>query len=212
MDNLPFKKVLAISAHTDDAEFGCGGTIHRLLEQGSEVYSAVFSICEDSVLEGLANNILETEMYKSSKVLGIDQNNIRVYRYPVRKFPAYRQEILEDMVKLLHEINPDTVLTHTTTDVHQDHQVVVQESIRAFKFKTLLGYDLPWNNFSFRTDAVLEVEKDDVLAKARALACYASQSFRHYAKEDFLISQAKMRGVQGKKEYAEAFEVIRLFF
>ncbi len=210
MQNLPFKKVLTLSAHTDDAEFGCGAMVHRLLNQGCEVYSAVFSICEESVPDGLAKDILQTEMHESAKILGINKDKIIVYKYPVRKFPQYRQEILEDMVKLLKDINPDLVLTHTSTDVHQDHQVISQESIRAFRYKTLLGYDLPWNNLSFQTDAIIEVNRENLSAKSQALACYKSQGFRHYAKEDFLLSQAKLRGVQGKKDYAEAFEIIRL--
>lgn len=210
MKNLHFKKILALSAHTDDMEFGSGASLHRFLNQGCEIYSAVFSICEESVPKEYSKDILQTEMYKSAEKLGIKGQNIIVYKYPVRKFLLYRQDILENMIGLLKNINPDLIFTHSTFDIHQDHQVISQESVRAFRYKTLLGYELPWNNISFSTDALIEVQKTNINAKAQALACYESQSFRHYSKEDFILSQAKIRGVQGKTEYAEAFEVIRL--
>ena len=94
MNKLPFQRVLALSAHTDDIEYGCGAVIHRLIRQGARVYSAVFSICEDSVPEGLPDDILLTEMYQASKQLGILKKNVTVFRYPVRKLPHYRQDIL----------------------------------------------------------------------------------------------------------------------
>ena len=44
-----FKKILIVAPHTDDAEFGCGATISRMVEEGLEVYIATFSACEKSV-------------------------------------------------------------------------------------------------------------------------------------------------------------------
>jgi len=210
MKNLPFKKVLALSAHTDDFEFGCGATINRLLRQECEVYSAIFSICEESVPGGLDKNILVNEMYESANVFNLRKENIHVFKFPVRKFPAYRQEILEEMVKLQREIKPDLVFTSSRDDIHQDHQVVCNESIRAFRYSTILGYELPWNHLSFTNSALIEVEKVDLNVKATAIAEYKSQDFRHYSNKDFFLSHAQLRGAQNKPKYAEAFEVIKL--
>ena len=210
MNILPFQNVLALSAHTDDMEYGCGALIHRLIKQGAQVTSAVFSICEDSVPVGFPDDILLSEMYQAAKELGLAKENINVFRYPVRKLPQYRQEILEELVKLAKISQPDLVLTPSSQDIHQDHQVIYQESIRAFRYITLLGYELPWNTIAFTASGIIEVTRPDLQAKARAISCYKSQQFRHYSKFEFFESMARLRGTQQKKEFAEAFEVIRL--
>ncbi|HID40411.1 MAG TPA: PIG-L family deacetylase [Calditrichaeota bacterium] len=212
MKSLPFKKILALSAHTDDIEFGCGATLHRLLEQNSEIHVIVFSICEDSVPNGLSKDVLLHEMYRSAKMLGIKKENIEVHRFPVRKFPQYRQEILEILVAAGKKIKPDLVFTHSTQDVHQDHHTVAEESIRAFRFTTLLGFELPWNNIISTSQVIVEVNENNLQAKTQAVACYESQNFRSYAEGDIFLSQAKLRGIQGRKPYAEAFEAIRFIF
>ncbi len=210
MRKLPFKRALVLSSHTDDMEFGCGATVHRLIRQGCEVHSAVFSICEESVPDGLPKDVLLQEMHQAAKVIGIDQKKIISFRYPVRKFPAHRQEILEDLVRLGKEIQPDLVLTHCSGDVHQDHQVMYRESVRAFRYLNLWGYELPWNNISFTASGMIEVEPENITAKADAIACYKSQGFRHYARHEFFESHARLRGIQNRSEFAEAFEIIRV--
>ena len=210
MKNLPFNKVLLLSAHTDDFEFGCGATVSRLIRQNCEIYSAVFSICEESVPKGMAKDTLLKEMQNSAKHFGLNEENIRVFKFPVRKFPEFRQDILEEMVKLQKEIKPDLVLTSSRDDIHQDHQVICNESIRAFRYSTILGYELPWNHLSFTNSALIEVEKVDLDVKAAAIAEYKSQNFRHYSNKDFFLSHAQLRGAQNKTKYAEAFEFIKL--
>ena len=191
-------------------EFGAGGTIHRLLQQGSEVYSAVFSSCEESVPEGFAKDVLVGEMYESAAQLGIVAENISLFPFPVRRFPHYRQEILEDLVRLQRKLQPDMILVPCSQDVHQDHQVIHNEAVRAFRYQSIFGYELPWNNISFSTDALIELSEENIDAKAAAIARYKSQGFRHYAQRDFFYGHARLRGVQKKAPLAEAFEVIRL--
>lgn len=210
MKNLPFNKVLALSPHTDDMEFGCSATLHRLLQNGANVHSAVFSLCEDSVPEGLAKDVLLHEMQAAARVLGIPEKNVHVFNYPVRRFSEQRQDILEDLVRLRREITPDLVFTPASTDVHQDHQVIHRESIRAFRYQSMLGYELPWNTMSFHAQAVIEISEENLNQKAKALACYKSQAFRHYFKTELFRSQASVRGLQNKTSFSEAFEVIRL--
>ena len=102
--------VLVLAPHTDDGELGCGATISKFIEEGKNIYYAAFSICEESVPEGYPENILETEVKKATHVLGIKQENLIVYKFKVRRFPEFRQEILEELVKLKKQINPDLVL------------------------------------------------------------------------------------------------------
>ena len=212
MKKIPYNKVLLLSPHVDDIEFGCGGTISRLIDEGAKIYSAVFSFCHESIPKGLPSNILQDEMYEAAAVLKIEKQNIFTFDYPVRRFTEYRQDILEDMVKLKKEINPDLVLTPSTFDVHQDHEVICKESIRAFRFNTLLGYELPWNNLEFKNQMIIKLQDKDIEKKVEAVNCYKSQQFRKYGNAILFKDGAVVRGIQNKIDLAEIFEVIKIFF
>jgi LmbE family N-acetylglucosaminyl deacetylase len=203
-------QALVIAPHTDDGEFGCGGTMARLIEEGTEVHYAALSIAEDSVPNGMPRDILATEVAKATQELGIDAKHLQVERFPVRRFPEFRQRILELLVDLNKRISPDLVFIPSSTDTHQDHQVVSQEGFRAFKRTTILGYEIPWNNLTFSTNAFFFLEPRHLEAKLRSLRCYVSQLGREYVDEQFIRSLARTRGVQIGAEYAESFEVIRL--
>ena len=204
-----FKRILVLAPHTDDGEVGCGGSIHRFLEEGVEVYYAAFSTARKSLRSGLPPDTLEKEVKEATSTLGIPRGNLLLFDYAVREFPKYRQEILEELIMLRTKISPDLVFVPSPTDIHQDHKVVADEALRAFKRVTVLGYEEPWNNIVFVTRNFIKLKKSDVEIKAEALKCYRSQIHRAYFTEDFVWSLARMRGIQIENEYAEAFEVLR---
>jgi LmbE family N-acetylglucosaminyl deacetylase len=203
------QNVLILGPHTDDGEFGCGGTIAKFVEEKKNVFYATFSCAEESVPEGLPKDILLTEVKASSKILGIKDENLLIYRYPVRKFDHYRQNILEDLVKLNHKIKPDLVIMPSNYDLHQDHYTIAMEGLRAFKFTSILGYEMPWNNIQFTTNSFIHLTENHVNKKLESVKCYRSQTGRKYANEEFIKGLAKTRGVQIGVEYAEAFTVHR---
>ena len=94
------KRILILAPHTDDGEFGCGGTISKFIEEGAEVFYVAFSCAEESVPKGFPKDILETEVKKATSVLEIKPENLFIYKYLVRKLSYHRQEILENMVHL----------------------------------------------------------------------------------------------------------------
>jgi LmbE family N-acetylglucosaminyl deacetylase len=202
-------RVLVLAPHTDDGELGCGGTIARFVDTGAKVYYAAFSIAEASVPPEFPRNILETEVKAATKQLGIDAQRLLLYRYPVRHFAAHRQEILEDLVSLSREIQPDLVIMPPTHDLHQDHTTVAREGLRAFKQTSILCYELPWNNLHFATQCFAALSKEQLQRKVDALECYDSQKHRNYLSADFIRSLALTRGVQVGQAFAEAFEVVR---
>jgi len=201
--------VLILAPHTDDGELGCGATIAKYIQKGTNIFYVAFSICEQSVPEGFPKNILETEVKKATKELGIKKENIVIKKYPVRKFPSYRQEILEDLVAIRKELKPDLVFLPSSFDIHQDHATIFQEGRRAFKNESILGYEFMWNNFSFDSTCFITVNKQHIQKKIRALDKYKSQAKKFHTKEKLITSLANYRGLQISEEYAEAFEVIR---
>lgn len=207
MKNL--EKILVLGPHTDDGEFGCGGTIAKFIEEGKELYYATFSCAEESVPKHLPKDILLTEVKKASQVLGIKPENLLIYRYQVRKFADYRQEILEDLVKLNKTIKPDLVLMPSNHDLHQDHFTIAMEGLRAFKFTSILGYEMPWNNITFETRSFVYLKERHINKKLESLKCYRSQIGKKYANEEYIKGLARTRGVQIGVQFAETFDVLR---
>jgi N-acetylglucosamine malate deacetylase 1 len=205
------KKVLIIAPHPDDAEFGLGGTISKLIADGKEVHLAVLSTCEKSTPIGFTKGVIIDEMYASSQLLGIKSEHIHTYDFEVRDFPAFRQNILETFIKLRDQLKPDLVFVPCSSDIHQDHITVHQEGLRAFKYTCLLGYEMPWNNFGFTSFVYVKLSQEHLAKKMAALDIYESQKQRSYNNVNFVTALAQVRGGQIQQEYAESFELIRFF-
>lgn len=204
-----FKTVFVLAPHTDDGELGAGGTIARLVETGADVHYFAFSTAEASVPEHLPKGILKTEVKAATSKLGIQPEKLHIYNYEVRKLGYHRQEILEDLIAIRRKVKPNLVFIPSLNDIHQDHMVVAQEGLRAFKATTVLGYELIWNNLNFNTACFVELEQRHLGAKIKALSEYKSQSHRDYMSEEFVTSLMRSRGVQIGCKFAESFEVIR---
>jgi LmbE family N-acetylglucosaminyl deacetylase len=203
--------VIVFAPHTDDGEVGCGGTIAKFIEHEKNVYYVAFSTARtSSVQNGFAENILETEVKKATKTLGVSQDHLILYDFPVRRFPEYRQDILEEMIKIRNTVQPDLIFVPSLNDIHQDHQVIAREGLRAFKKHTIFGYEEPWNNIVFESRCFIPLEKKHIERKVQALKCYESQRHRAYLTESAIWGIAELRGTQLEGGYAEAFEVLRL--
>lgn len=207
--NSVFKRLLVLSPHTDDGEFGCGGSISKFIRLGCEVFYVAFSSAEKSIPSGLPVDILKKEVKEATAVLGIPEKNLILFEFEVRCFPEFRQIILEEMIKLRNDIKPDIVMLPSLSDTHQDHKVIAEEGFRAFKTLKILGYEIPWNNIYFSTNLFVELNEECLNKKVNAIKCYKSQYFRKYSSEAFIRSLAITRGIQIGKDYAEAFEVLR---
>jgi LmbE family N-acetylglucosaminyl deacetylase len=204
------ERALVLAPHTDDGEFGCGGTMARLVEAGCEVRYVAFSIATRSLPEGFAPDTLAREVREATAELGIPEESLTVHDFDVRTFPERRQDILELLVDLWDEWRPEVVFQPSHHDVHQDHQTIAQEGLRAFKRTTLLGYEIPWNNFDFSYGAYVALEQRHVERKAAAVRRYASQQHRRYADEEYIWNVARVHGTNVNREYAEVFQVYRI--
>jgi len=201
------KKILVISPHTDDGELGCGGSIAKFIDEGYDVEYVALSCCEKSIPPEYPRDILSREVKEATKILGISQPIL--FSFEVREFPKLRQEILDALIRLRNKIQPDIVFTPSRFDTHQDHKTTVEETMRAFKKCTLLGYEQPWNNITFNTLAFIPLKDEYISRKIDALNCYKTQKERAYLNEDFVRGLAVTRGTQIEEKYAEAFEVIK---
>jgi LmbE family N-acetylglucosaminyl deacetylase len=205
-----WRRVLVLAPHTDDGEFGCGGTMARLVDAGADVRYVAFSIATKSLPEGFPPDTLAREVREATAELGISEANLTVHDFEVRTFPERRQDILELLIALWDEWKPDAVFQPTARDVHQDHQVIAAEGLRAFKRTTILGYEIPWNNFDFAYQAYVALERSHLERKAAALTKYASQQHRRYADREYIWNIARTHGINVNREYAEVFQVYRV--
>ena len=117
---------------------------------------------------------------------------------------------MDKLILIRKEFDPDLVFLPCSQDIHQDHHVIYQEGIRAFKYSSIFGYELPQNTFAFNHVGFIGLNNNIIKRKISAMLNYESQKFRDYSSENFIRSLAIIRGLQCGKEYAEAFEVIRL--
>lgn len=201
--------ILVLAPHTDDGELGAGGSIARWSEEGHDIHYVAFSACQTAIPDGWPTDVLRSEVAEATKHLGIRPDRLHILDFEVRRFARDRQEIMQAMVDLNRDLAPRLVLMPSPDDLHQDHQVVANEGLRAFKRTSIMTYEIAWNNIAFRTTSFVELEERHIDTKIRALECYRSQAHRPYANPDFLRSQVRYHGVQAGVTYAETFDILR---
>lgn len=205
-------KILVLSPHTDDAELGCGGSICKFIKEGHDILWVVFSTAEESLPKNIPKDSLRKEFLSVIKALDLKEENYIIHNFKVRNLHERRQEILEELIKIRDKFNPDLVITPSLKDFHQDHQIVANEAVRAFKkHASIIGYELPWNNITFDTTLFVKLNQDHITKKYDLLQNYNSQISleRNYFSKEHVLGLARVRGTQCNSDYAEAFEVIR---
>jgi LmbE family N-acetylglucosaminyl deacetylase len=201
--------ILILSPHTDDAEIGAGATISKFIQDGHNLLWVVFSTCEESLPPHLNKDTLKNEFMDVATFLGVESIT---YDYKVRKLDEHRQDILEHLREIKEEFAPELVIGPSLNDFHQDHRVVANEMVRAFKTSaSIICYELPWNHVEFKTQMFVVFSRQELESKIHLVNFYKSQmSMRTlYFSQDLIRSLAVVRGSQINSEYAEAFEVIR---
>jgi len=166
MEIIRKKNVLILSPHTDDAELGAGGTIIKLLENGNNIRWIVFSSAEESVPDGFDNDSLKKEFQMVTEELKLSADQFEIHNFKVRYLHEQRQEVLQLLYDERKRYKPDLVIGPSQNDVHQDHQVVSNEMIRAFKNTTsILAYELPWNHFNFNSQYFVRLNEKIIQKK-----------------------------------------------
>jgi N-acetylglucosamine malate deacetylase 1 len=199
------KKVLFLGAHPDDIELGCGALLHQIIKQ-TEVLCVTLS--DNQKNPDLQN--VKNEHFESMAVLGVSQEKIVLGPFTTRIFPASRQEILEYFLMLRREFKPDLVFVHSKEDLHQDHNTMTEEALRAFRGITILGFDVVRSSYDFFPHFLVEVSEEDVDKKIEALARYETYRDRYYFNRELTRSIMVRHGALAERPYAEGFDILRI--
>ena len=199
------KKVCVIGAHPDDIELGCGAFIANVHDK-TDVLCVTLS---DNQKNPSLSNLVE-EHFRSMNILGVPRDHVKLGSFVTRRFPEMRQEILEYLYQLNHEYQPDIVITHTRSDIHQDHQQTTEEVLRAFRGTTVLGFDALRSSYGFFPDFLVEVRPEDVEKKILSLAEYSTYHDKYYFDASVLKATLIRHGALAERPYAEGFDILRI--
>jgi len=198
-------KVFFIGAHPDDIELGCGALISNIIND-VEVFCITLS---DNQKNPVLKNVVN-ECNESMHSLGVDKDHRFLESFETRRYKHDRQEILEYLLSMNRKYQPDTVFVHTNSDLHQDHQTVTQESLRAFRGISLFGYDVIRSSHGFSPKLLIEVNEFDVERKIKALACYQTYQDKYYFSPELTRAILIRNGALAERKYAEGFNIFRI--
>jgi len=199
------KRILLLGAHPDDIELGCGALLHQIVEK-TEVLCVTLS--DNQKNPDLRN--VKDEHLRSMKILGVPENKVLFGPFITRVFPDARQDILEYFLDLRKTFQPDLIMTHSRQDVHQDHNTMTEEALRAFRGITVLGFDVVRSSYGFFPHFLVEVTEEDVEKKIAALAEYETYRDRYYFNSELTRSIMVRHGALAELPFAEGFDILRI--
>jgi LmbE family N-acetylglucosaminyl deacetylase len=208
MSNEPKMQILAIGAHPDDIEIGCGGTLAKFAAKGHAVY---LFIASDGSAGGPAN-LRRKEQQDSAAILGVTKvfwGNLTDTEIRIDKATIMSIE------HTIHLIQPDMIFVNYPDDTHQDHRHIAADTISATRYvRNVLFYETPTTQ-NFQPNVFVDIGQTFLDYKIRALKAHASQINRTNIANLSILqvaeSSANFRGVQARVPFAEAFHSIRLF-
>ena len=203
--NFSGKRILFLGAHPDDIEIGCGALIHHIVNK-TEILCVTLS---DNQKNPNLKNLVD-EHYQSMQALGVPKEKVILGKFNTRVFPDSRQEILEYFLKLRKDFKPDLIFTHSKQDVHQDHNTMTDEALRAFRGITVLGFDVVRSSHGFFPHFLVEVTEEDVNKKIEALSKYETYKDRYYFNSELTRSIMVRHGALAEVTFAEGFDILRI--
>lgn len=192
--------ILAIGAHPDDVELGCGGTLAKLAGRGARIQVVIFSKGRRGALSD-ADRAAETR--QALATIGV--TDIAVYDFEDTRLASHLNQMVDVLDEHVGALKPDRVYTMFQDDRHQDHRAVYEASAVACRtVPQLLGYETPSSYPNF-VPTVFEDISDQLEAKVGALKCHLSQGDRRYMQEEKIRSAANFRGAQVDRGPSEGF-------
>ena len=200
-------RILAIGAHPDDIEAGCGGALIKYAQMGHRVFLLVMTEGE----QGAARGTRKREQLQAAKRLQAE----KVYwgGFPDTQVPTGR-ELIRKIERVVKDVDPHFIFVHYFDDTHQDHRHLAESTITATRYtKNVLFYEGPTTqNFAPTVFIDIDGVQDEKIA---AIEAHSSQvkktNIEGVTIVDIIRSSSHFRGIQGRVRNAEGFLPLRLF-
>jgi LmbE family N-acetylglucosaminyl deacetylase len=203
-----FTRVLALGAHADDIEIGCGATLLSLTRARSAVEVTWV------VLGAQGQREREARASAEAFVGAAGRSEVVVQGFRDGFFPYVGGEVKDMFEELKSRLDPDLILTHARHDLHQDHRLVCELTWNTWRDHLILEYEIPKYDGDLGTPNVfVPVSEDLVREKARlVLDAFESQREKHWFTEELFLGLMRIRGMEGRSPsgYAEAFTCRKL--
>nr|WP_321497935.1 PIG-L deacetylase family protein [uncultured Methanolobus sp.] len=198
------RTILAIGAHPDDIEIGCGGTIKKHIENGDSVYYSIATGGE----KGGEKEIRIKEAERAADIMGVEGVEFMDLK---DTFISHDGNTIAILDRIMQRIRPSIVYVHSLNDFHQDHINIAKSVLSASrKMKnSIFSYEAPSTTLEFKPTAFSDISKYFEI-KMECIQVFASQEKRDYTEREAIVNLCKFRGKIVNVEYAEAFEVLRL--
>lgn len=199
------RRVLAIGCHPDDIEIGCGGTILSLTQAVPDLEVTWVVLAADGERAGEARSSADAFLS------GAAVSDVHLHEFR-ESFLPYTGGAVKDVFERLKAVEPDLVLTHTRSDLHQDHRLACELTWNTFRNHLILEYEIPKYDGDLGTPNVFVPLTEELAAdKLRLLSeHHASQATKHWFDEELFRSLLRIRGMESATRYAEAFTCRKL--
>jgi LmbE family N-acetylglucosaminyl deacetylase len=197
--------VLAIGAHPDDIEIAAGGTLLTLAERHAGLRVSYL------LMTGSPDRQEEARAAASAFTPGADLQ-VELHGLPDGRLPAVYGEVKEILEGVARSLRPDVILAPSPDDAHQDHRTVGGLVTTAFRDQLILAYEIPkWDGDLARPNAYVALADEIARSKVDLLdKCYPSQRGRDWWGEETFLALARLRGMECRAHYAEAFTCAKL--
>ena len=199
--------ILAIGAHPDDIEFGCGGALIKYAQKGHRIFLLVMT---GGGLGGSVS-VRTQEQEASGKILGAEKIYWGGYR---DTHLVVDVDLIGKIEAVIAEVKPDFIFCNFPDDTHQDHRHLAQAIMSATRYiRNVLFFEGPTTQ-NFNPQVFVDIS-DTLDRKVEALQAHRSQVMKTNIEDLSIVevarSSANFRGIQGRVKYAEAFHSLRLF-
>jgi LmbE family N-acetylglucosaminyl deacetylase len=192
--------VLAIGAHPDDIEIGAGGTLLSLAGRQTALRARYV------VLTGRPDRQLEARDGAQAFLPGAELTT-ELHDLPEGRLPAAWGQVKELLEQVARTCAPDVIFAPSRHDAHQDHRTIGEIVPTIFRSQLCLEYEIPkWDGDLGRPSVYSPLSAETAHRKVELLHKYfQSQKHRDWWDSEVFLGMARLRGVECRAPYAEAF-------